>query len=274
MPFPKQNYFQKRTKHKGPRSNNRITSPEVQVINSDGENLGVLNLQEAISKAKDENLDLQSFPLPMDAKPNSVVKFRGRIIEPTTGEVFQGVVTVIDMDEGDEVAPRRTYDDGSFEFELIDKRNYLIIVEGDNFFDIEQVFYLEGDTTIDIEATDVSSTISFESIDFEKGSATLEPIIENNLHLIIDFLSDHPDFNLKIVGHTGSDGNPEDNFNLSLKRAKVIREYIISYGLFDDYRVEAYGLGSSQPIIENELTEEDKKKNRRVEFNLYYAKTE
>ena len=58
MPFPKKNYFQKRTKPKGPRSNNRITSPEVQVINSDGENLGVLNLQEAISKAKDENLDL------------------------------------------------------------------------------------------------------------------------------------------------------------------------------------------------------------------------
>ena len=58
MPFPKKNYFQKRTKPKGPRSNNRITSPEVQVINSNGENLGVLNLQEAISKAKDENLDL------------------------------------------------------------------------------------------------------------------------------------------------------------------------------------------------------------------------
>tara|TARA_B100001027_G_scaffold172976_1_gene124317 strand:- start:110 stop:655 length:546 start_codon:yes stop_codon:yes gene_type:complete len=58
VPFPKQNYFQKRTKPKGPRSNNRISSPEVQVIDSDGENLGVLNLQEAISKAKEENLDL------------------------------------------------------------------------------------------------------------------------------------------------------------------------------------------------------------------------
>ena len=58
MPFPKQNYFQRRTKPKGPRYNNRITSPEVQVINSDGQNLGVLNLQEAISKAKSENLDL------------------------------------------------------------------------------------------------------------------------------------------------------------------------------------------------------------------------
>ena len=58
MPFPKQNYFQKKNKFKGPKFNNRITSPEVQVIDSMGENLGILNLQEAISKAKDENLDL------------------------------------------------------------------------------------------------------------------------------------------------------------------------------------------------------------------------
>ena len=58
MPFPKQNYFQRRTKPKGPRANNRITSPEVQVINSNGENLGIVNLQEAIAKAKNENLDL------------------------------------------------------------------------------------------------------------------------------------------------------------------------------------------------------------------------
>tara|TARA_B100000029_G_scaffold453529_1_gene479386 strand:+ start:29 stop:574 length:546 start_codon:yes stop_codon:yes gene_type:complete len=54
----KHNYFQKRTKPRGPRANNRINSPEVQVITRDGENLGILNLSEAISKAKDEGLDL------------------------------------------------------------------------------------------------------------------------------------------------------------------------------------------------------------------------
>ena len=54
----KQNYFQKRTKARGPRSNNRITSIEVQVIASNGENLGILNLNEAINKAKNEGLDL------------------------------------------------------------------------------------------------------------------------------------------------------------------------------------------------------------------------
>jgi len=54
----KQNYFQRRTKFKGPRSNYKITSPEVQVITNEGENLGILNLKEAIAKAKDEGLDL------------------------------------------------------------------------------------------------------------------------------------------------------------------------------------------------------------------------
>jgi len=54
----KQNYFQRRTKDRGPRSNNRISSPEVQVIGSDGENLGVLSTNEAITMAKNQGLDL------------------------------------------------------------------------------------------------------------------------------------------------------------------------------------------------------------------------
>ena len=54
----KQNYFQRRTKPRGPRSNNKIMSREVQVIARDGENLGILNLNDAINRAKEEGLDL------------------------------------------------------------------------------------------------------------------------------------------------------------------------------------------------------------------------
>ena len=63
----KQNYFQRRTKDRGPKSNNRINSPEVQVINSKGENLGILNTNEAISMAKEEGLDL--IEIAPNAKP-------------------------------------------------------------------------------------------------------------------------------------------------------------------------------------------------------------
>jgi translation initiation factor IF-3 len=63
----KQNYFQRRTKDRGPRSNNRISSPEVQVIGSDGNNLGIINTNEAISMAKEQGLDL--IEIAPNAKP-------------------------------------------------------------------------------------------------------------------------------------------------------------------------------------------------------------
>jgi len=58
VPFHKQNYFQRRTRPKGPKANERIRAPQVQVISSDGKNLGTLNTQEAINIAKEEGLDL------------------------------------------------------------------------------------------------------------------------------------------------------------------------------------------------------------------------
>ena len=63
----KQNYFQRRTRDRGPKSNNRINSPEVQVIASNGENLGILNTNEAIVMAKEEGLDL--IEIAPNAKP-------------------------------------------------------------------------------------------------------------------------------------------------------------------------------------------------------------
>ena len=58
MTFQKKNYFQRRTKIRGPKANERIRSPQVQVISSDGKNLGTLNTQEAINIARQEGLDL------------------------------------------------------------------------------------------------------------------------------------------------------------------------------------------------------------------------
>ena len=58
MVFKKQNYFHRRTRPRGPRANEKIRAFQVQVINSEGKNLGTLATQEAISIAKKEGLDL------------------------------------------------------------------------------------------------------------------------------------------------------------------------------------------------------------------------
>ena len=67
MAFQKQNYFQRRTKPRGPKANERIRAPQVQVIGSDGKNLGTLNTKEAINIAKEEGLDL--IEISANAKP-------------------------------------------------------------------------------------------------------------------------------------------------------------------------------------------------------------
>jgi len=67
VPDFKHNFFQRKNKSFGPRYNRRINSSEVQVIDSQGENLGILNLQDAITKAKNEGLDL--IEISPNAKP-------------------------------------------------------------------------------------------------------------------------------------------------------------------------------------------------------------
>ena len=54
----KPNYFQRRSKPQGPKANERIRAPQVQVISSEGKNLGTLSTREAIDIARKEGLDL------------------------------------------------------------------------------------------------------------------------------------------------------------------------------------------------------------------------
>tara|TARA_B100001564_G_scaffold304119_1_gene272587 strand:- start:34 stop:579 length:546 start_codon:yes stop_codon:yes gene_type:complete len=54
----KQNYFQRRSKPQGPKANERIRALDVQVISSEGNNLGPMQLNKAIELAKQEGLDL------------------------------------------------------------------------------------------------------------------------------------------------------------------------------------------------------------------------
>ena len=63
----KPNYVQRRSKPQGPRANERIRALDVQVIGSDGNNLGTLTLNKAIQIAKDEGLDL--IEISPNAKP-------------------------------------------------------------------------------------------------------------------------------------------------------------------------------------------------------------
>jgi len=215
------------------------------------------------------NLDLFSFPLPMEAQPLAYTKLKGSLTDSLTNEPFKGIVSVIDLTNGIEVAPKFMREDGSFEFDLNNNNDYLLVIQGDDFFRIEHNFKLDGDTTINIQTNSIKyNKWKFTSLEFENNSAKILPEMEGDLNKVVDFLVDHPSIKLIISGHTDGSGDPEANLKLSQERANAIKEYIIEKGSIAPERVEAIGHGNQKPIIQQETSEADRKINRRVEFEL------
>ena len=215
------------------------------------------------------SLDLYSFPLPMEAQPNANTLFEGTLKDSLTNKPFTGMVSIIDLENGIEVAPKYIRQDGSFSFDLINDNKYLLIIQGEDFFRIEKIFDLESDTVMHFHVPSVNMVrLEFQSIEFATNSSEILPEMLEDMNKILNFLLDNPKFDLKISGHTDSQGNADANSKLSQSRADAIKEYLINNGGIEPNRIEAIGYGSSNPIIKEEKTEEDRKLNRRVEFEI------
>jgi outer membrane protein OmpA-like peptidoglycan-associated protein len=213
------------------------------------------------------NLDLHSFPVPMEAQPEAVANLKGSLVDSETKKPLKGIVSIIDLDHGVEVSPKFLRPDGSFDFQLINKRNYLLIIQGEDFFRIEEVFFMDGDREINKETEPIESKIAFETLEFENGKADILPAMHKDLDRLANFLIDHPRLRVNISGHTDSQGKEDANLRLSQARADAIKAYLIYQFKIASDRIEAHGYGSSKPIVQEE-NDDHRSLNRRVEFEI------
>ncbi|MBK6265375.1 OmpA family protein [Marivirga sp. S37H4] len=224
------------------------------------------------SSLRSKNLDLFSFPLPMEAQPGATTKVSGTVQDTVAGTPFRGIVSIIDLENEIEIAPKFTRKDGSFEFDLINNTKYVMVVQAGDLFKIEEMFFLKGDTVINKNVDPLASKIRFKSVEFAENSAKLRPDMYADLDKVVDFLLDYPEFRLKITGHTDSSGDERKNKSLSQERADAIRDYIIMLHPIEPDRVDATGFGNTRPIVKNEQTDDDRRLNRRVEFEIFRPK--
>ena len=101
-------------------------------------------------------------------------------------------------------------------------------------------------------------------VEFDSGSSRIRNDSHKLLDSIIDVLGSNSNTQIEISGHTDNTGKEEKNLRLSQRRADAVKKYLVDKGL-NVKRVAAVGMGSSQPIAdENSL--EGQRKNRRIEF--------
>ncbi len=107
--------------------------------------------------------------------------------------------------------------------------------------------------------------ISTNGILFDTGSANIKPESMGIIRQIYQVLQQDANINLKIVGHTDSDGSDEANMSLSKNRADAVKNALVNVYGVDSGRLTTEGKGESEPVGDN-TTGEGKAQNRRVEF--------
>ncbi|OGS37172.1 MAG: hypothetical protein A2506_01520 [Elusimicrobia bacterium RIFOXYD12_FULL_66_9] len=103
-------------------------------------------------------------------------------------------------------------------------------------------------------------------IQFEFDKAEVTPESYHTLDLIAEVLTQNQHLKLLVLAHTDSVGTQEYNLELSDRRAKAVKEFLVLKGL-PPPSVRYRGYGFSQPRADNS-TEEGRAKNRRVEFRV------
>jgi len=100
---------------------------------------------------------------------------------------------------------------------------------------------------------------------FDVNKDVVKPESYGTLKEIAAILNEVPDVQVKIVGHTDSDGADAANLDLSQRRAASVKnELVKSFGVNGD-RLVTDGMGETQPVAPND-SPANKALNRRVEF--------
>lgn len=105
-----------------------------------------------------------------------------------------------------------------------------------------------------------------ENVTFATNSSTISSRFTNTLDSIASVLSEYPDSNIVVSGHTDSTGNDSINNPLSVNRANSVANYLKQRGISSS-RISSVGYGSKQPIASNS-TADGRAQNRRVEIKI------
>ncbi len=103
---------------------------------------------------------------------------------------------------------------------------------------------------------------------FKIGSHAMTSMAKKNVDAKIELLKTKEFKKIIIAGYTCNLGSEGLNKKLSKDRAQRIADYFISKGVPAE-KIEVYGKGPEYPLVPND-TEDNRKKNRRVEFEIYF----
>jgi outer membrane protein OmpA-like peptidoglycan-associated protein len=220
------------------------------------------------------NLDIYSFDLPVELRPEPVSYIKVSIIDEKNKKAISANFSIIDLATKDTVS-QGTAIDGMVLTAIGQNKNYALLIDKENYY-----FHSENFNTMEsydvlkpyeitvtmrpVLAAGPEAPVILKNIFFKSGSAVLMTESQTEIDKLYNFLLTNDKAKIKIIGHTDNVGSDADNLKLSEQRAKAVQDALIAKGIVAD-RLTFEGKGKSLPIADN-ATEEGRKINRRTEF--------
>lgn len=219
------------------------------------------------------NLDLYSFQLRPNIRPNRTLYVKGKVTDAKTKQGIPSTVELTDNNSNLVLMKVQTDELGDYLITLPTGKDYTFTVNRKGYLFYSEVYALsrkEADSTyqkdIQLNPVQLNASFVFNNILFASNSYSLPANGLVELQQLIQVLQDNPTLKVEISGHTDHTGNPKDNLTLSANRAKAIFDYLTGKGI-ESTRLSYKGYGDTQPIADNN-TESGRAKNRRTSFTV------
>lgn len=228
-----------------------------------------------LSSSRNGVESLKGAPLEPSMRPGGVAVLSGKVVDGRTSAPVSASIRIEDLATDSVVFVARTSEiDDRYSTVLRPGRTYGISISAPGYV-FTSTSYTIGDTVdfvelirnFELEPLGVDENFTLHNIFFEYNSADLNRSSANELRRLAGLLAERARLRIEVGGHTDDIGSDDYNNDLSSRRARAVREYLINVCGIEPIRVMSHGFGSKQPIAPNE-TESGRRENRRVTFRI------
>ena len=222
-----------------------------------------------------KGLDIFSFELYYDARPNRVSYMKGKVYDAETLKPLGARFELIDL-ASSKLVISSSSDPENGEFLVVipmdadyalnvSRPSYLFHSENfsfDKVYGRTEPFYMD----IALKPIKVGEKIILRNVFYKTDSFALDSRSRVELDKVVNLMTSNPTLSVEIGGHTDNVGTAAYNISLSGRRAEEVVKYLVSKGIGSE-RISARGYGLTVPVASND-TEEGRAKNRRTELKI------
>lgn len=266
------------------KENNGWTKPENigYPINSEKDELGLFVSTSGkvayYSSDKDGDWNIYAFDLYEKARPQEVVIVKGTLSDENGKPITDAKIEITYNESGKTETFDVNGDDGKYAAVVKVSKAEDITISASKTGMAYNAKVIEKDVFENRKTTSIQTGIiktdsikpgkayQLDDIYFTTDSWELNKRSIILLNSFSSYLKKNPSLRIAVNGHTDDLGDDEQNRVLSQNRSNSVKSYLMQMGISAD-RIEAFGLGETQPRLPNN-SENNRAKNRRTEFQI------